>query len=129
VPKDAHHIRDATLTAAGKAQCAKLQATFPLHNVIDLVLSSPLRRAIQTTALSFGPTLARQEIQFVLVPNAQEVSSKTCDIGFPSEILQAEVPKLVEGEEILFDIKKIDYSLVAEGWNSKVRILHSHSTA
>lgn len=56
--QDAHHIRDATLTALGKFECAKLQETLPLYDMIDRVLSSPLRRAVQTAVLSFSRTIA-----------------------------------------------------------------------
>ncbi|CZT49027.1 uncharacterized protein RSE6_09808 [Rhynchosporium secalis] len=117
---DAHHIRDATLTEVGKEQCARFQRTFPLRNVIDLVHSSPLRRAIQNTILSFGPALARAEVPLLLVPNAQEVSSKTYHVGLASEDLQMKVAELFEGQQLPFDIKKIDYRLVSDNWNSKV---------
>jgi hypothetical protein len=92
-----------------------LQKTFPLHNIIDIVLSSPLCRAIQTTMLSFGPTLARPKAPFLVVPDAQEVSGRTCDVGFPREVLENEVREILKGQDLHFDIRKIDYGLVTEG--------------
>lgn len=45
---------DAPLTAAGIAQCDSLRRTVATLPVVDLVVVSPLRRAIQTAALGFG---------------------------------------------------------------------------
>ena len=92
-----------------------------MHNVISVVMSSPLRRAIQTTVLAFGPTLSRPEVSFEIIPNAQEVSSKTCDIGFPRDELEQEILKLFSDQSVGFDLTKLDYAQVKEGWNSKVR--------
>ncbi|KAH6680191.1 hypothetical protein B0J14DRAFT_683324 [Halenospora varia] len=92
---DAHHIRDTALTTLGKEQCAQLQATFPLHDKINLVLLSPLRRA-------------------------------TCNVGFTRRDLKDEVQKLFGEQELLFDLEKIDYSMVVEGSNSKTGFWAPH---
>jgi broad specificity phosphatase PhoE len=109
------------LTEHGKEQCRTLRDTFPLHDIISIVFSSPLRRAIQTTILSFGPTLARQNVRFAVLPKAQEVSAKTCDLGFPSQDLRKEILALYAGQEVGFDLSKIEYDDVEDGWNSKVK--------
>ncbi|KAF2133664.1 phosphoglycerate mutase-like protein [Dothidotthia symphoricarpi CBS 119687] len=115
------HIRDATLTEEGKAQCRQLHDTFAYREIIDLVLSSPLRRAIQTTVLSFGPTLSRKKVPYLLLPEAQEVSGFTCDVGHTKQELLQDLPDLFANEPLQFDREKINLDAVKEGWNSKTR--------
>lgn len=88
-------------------------------------MSSPLRRAIQTASIAFGPTIRRPDVaSLLLVPLGQEISDKQCDIGHDREELQRQVPALLSeeaGQDVGFDFsKKIDFSLVEDGWNSKV---------
>ncbi|KAI2486677.1 Phosphoglycerate mutase family protein [Pyrenophora tritici-repentis] len=115
-------IRDAVLTAKGKEQCATLRSAFAHHDEIDVVFASPLRRTIQTAALSFGPVLSRQEVSFALLPALQEVSNIACDVGIAD--IGADVhkflPDLFTPGELDFDVGKVDASAVTEGWNSKV---------
>ncbi|KAF2257847.1 phosphoglycerate mutase-like protein [Lojkania enalia] len=117
--RNAVHIMDATLTENGKTQCRQLQESFAYHDTIDLVLSSPLRRAIQTTVLSFGPALSRQDVPYLVIPKAQEVSGLTCDIGHSKQELNEKLPELFAGETLQFDLSKINFDAVEEGWNSK----------
>jgi hypothetical protein len=85
-----------------------------------------LRRTIQTAALSFGPTLARKEVPFVLVPALQEVGDIGSDTGIAdtAEDLKQLLPSLFEEGELEFDLGKIDASDVKKGWNSKVSPSH-----
>jgi broad specificity phosphatase PhoE len=117
---DSSWIRDALLTEKGKEQCRQLKKDFPYPNDISIVMSSPLRRAIQTAALSFGPTIAKPKVPFLVVPMGQEVSNKQCDIGHSREEIEQQLPELVKGEILDFNISKIDFTLVEDGWNSKV---------
>ncbi|OXV06131.1 hypothetical protein Egran_06101 [Elaphomyces granulatus] len=117
--EDSHFIRDAVLTDKGKAQCSQLREEFPYHYSISIVMSSPLRRAIQTAAFSFGPTLRRPDVQYLAVPLGQEVSDKQCDIGHSRAEIEQQLPELLKGQEIGFDPAKFDFSLVEDGWNSK----------
>ncbi|TVY17441.1 putative phosphatase SPAC5H10.03 [Lachnellula arida] len=125
------NARDARLTQRGKAQCARLLETFPAHDAIDLVVASPLRRTIQTAVLSLGPSLARENVEFLLLPEAQEVSGMTCNVGFPQEELEVEVQKLFGDDEsaALAACRKIDYAAVVDGWNSKKGIWASENSA
>tara|TARA_R110002060_G_scaffold58226_2_gene68294 strand:- start:962 stop:1405 length:444 start_codon:yes stop_codon:yes gene_type:complete len=115
-------IRDATLTPHGKEQCKALQAAFPFHNDVDIVMASPLRRTIQTAIESFTPALLRPGVQLLLLPQAQEISNKPCDTGFEKEELEAEIKKILgeEASEGGFDPKRIDYSVLEPGWSKKV---------
>ncbi|KAF2200607.1 phosphoglycerate mutase-like protein [Delitschia confertaspora ATCC 74209] len=113
------HIRDATLTERGKEQCKVLKSSFPYHDKVSLVLSSPLRRAIQTAVLGLGPSISRPEVPYLVIPAAQEVSDVPADKGFPKEELQKHIAELFEKEDVGFDLSKIDYGAVEEGWNVK----------
>lgn len=110
------------LTAKGKEQCRTLRSNFKHHQDIDIVFASPLRRTIQTAALSFGPTLARKEVPFVLLPALQEVSNLGCDVGIADTAadVQRLLPELFREGDLDFDINKIDASALTAGWNSKV---------
>lgn len=113
-------IPDPALTAKGKSQCQELSKSFKHHETIDLVLTSPLRRTIQTAALSFGPTLSR-DVQFIAVPEAQEIGDHASDTGHPPNELKKLLPKMFADGELEFDINKLDLDAVKEGWTSKVR--------
>jgi broad specificity phosphatase PhoE len=115
-------IRDAVLTPKGKEQCRALSAAFP-HNDIDIVFASPLRRTIQTAALSLGPALARNNVQFVLHPSLQEVGDMGSDTGIAdtADDLKSLLPELFAKDDLKFDIAKVGAALVTKGWNAKVR--------
>ncbi|KAL1594625.1 hypothetical protein SLS60_010386 [Paraconiothyrium brasiliense] len=116
-----YDLRDPLLTSLGHEQCAKLSATYPNHNTIDLIIASPIRRTIQTAAFSFGPALSRPEVLFLLDPKLQELGSHDADRGLDLPDLQEWIKETEkEGEKkVKFDWEKIDTSAVEEGWNSK----------
>lgn len=115
-------IRDAVLTDLGKGQCRALSAAFKHHEEVDIVFASPLRRTIQTAALSFGPTLSRDEVPFVLLPALQEVGDMGSDTGIAdtADDLERLLPDLFANDSLDFDLKRIDASAVTKGWNSNV---------
>ncbi|KAH7093373.1 histidine phosphatase superfamily [Paraphoma chrysanthemicola] len=117
-----YSIRDAVLTPKGKEQCRALSSTFKYHQEVDIIFASPLRRTIQTAALSFGPALSRPDVPFVLHPALQEVGDMGSDKGIADskEDLKRLLPELFADDKLGFDIEKIDASGVMEGWNSKV---------
>jgi hypothetical protein len=92
---------------------------------VDIVFASPLRRTIQTASLSFGPTLSRDEVPFVLLPVLQEVGDMMSDRGIcdsAGDFAQI-LPSLFANDKLEFDPEKIDASAVTKGWNSKVSFL------
>ncbi|KAI8942925.1 hypothetical protein NX059_000963 [Plenodomus lindquistii] len=103
-------IRDAVLTPKGKEQCRALKSAFQYHDQVDIVFASPLRRTIQTAALSLGPALSRGEVSFVLSPVLQEVSNIGCDVGIAdtAEDVKHFLPELFTDGEVKFDLAKID---------------------
>lgn len=97
-------IPDPTLTPLGDQQCANLRATFPFHDKITKIISSPLRRTILTSMAAFG----REDLYpITAVDTLQEVSTLPSDTGSPVNVLEA-----VFGE-------KVDLSRVSEDWTVK----------
>lgn len=89
-------------------------------------MSSPLRRAIQSAVLGFGPTLARPEVPFLLLPSAQEVGHAACDTGLePDELRKFIAGHFAEDEQDLEVEEKINMDAVEKGWNVKVRSVAS----
>ncbi|KAF2689834.1 phosphoglycerate mutase-like protein [Lentithecium fluviatile CBS 122367] len=112
-------LHDPLLTPLGKSQCTHLRRTYPHHSTISLILSSPLRRTIQTAAYSFAPALEREEVKFVCLPELQEVGDCASDTGTDVHKLGEAVAEMFrgEGEEFEWVGGKVDLSLVGEGWN------------
>lgn len=102
-----HHIPDPLLTTRGKQQCAKLQEHFPYHHV-DLIVSSPIRRTIYTSLLSFDRDIKKKGLRIIALPELQEISDLPCDTGSSPEELAKE-----------FANQPIDWTLVMPGWNIK----------
>jgi hypothetical protein len=97
-----------------------LSDSFPYHDDLSLILASPLRRTIQTAAHAFHSALEKRQIPFVLVPKAQEISKRPCDVGLDCDVIKAEVPHLIASGAAAFDQAKLDTSLLEDGWNSKI---------
>ncbi|KAK8110166.1 uncharacterized protein PG998_006623 [Apiospora kogelbergensis] len=82
-----YSILDAPLTPLGKKQAESLARLVPaLQAEADLVVSSPLRRTLQTTALGWAPAVERLGgLKRVLcLPQAQECNALPCDTGSPA---------------------------------------------
>ncbi|KAI2777359.1 phosphoglycerate mutase-like protein [Daldinia loculata] len=88
-----YSIHDAPLTPLGKKQAASLARLIPdLQNEADVVISSPLRRTLQTTYLGWAPAVERLGglKNVVLLPQAQECNGLPCDTGSAKEVLEAD---------------------------------------
>ncbi|KAI0010960.1 phosphoglycerate mutase-like protein [Xylariaceae sp. FL0662B] len=88
-----YSIADAPLTPLGKKQAASLAAKIPdLQKEADLVVSSPLRRTLQTTYLGWGPAISRLGglKNVVCLPQAQECNGLPCDTGSSRDVLEAD---------------------------------------
>ncbi|EME89158.1 uncharacterized protein MYCFIDRAFT_121120, partial [Pseudocercospora fijiensis CIRAD86] len=106
-----YSIPDAPLTALGKKQAASLALQIPkLQEEIDLVLSSPLKRTLQTTKLAWAPAIQRLGglSKVLCLPQAQECNGWPCDTGSSKDTLLAD-PEFAE----------FDLSLLTPDWTSK----------
>ncbi|KAG4432183.1 hypothetical protein IFR05_012328 [Cadophora sp. M221] len=102
-----HSIADPLLTPHGKDQCHTLSQTFhPSPSTITHLISSPLRRTLYTTLLSF-PTAITRGLKITALAELQETSSLPCDTGSSLSALSAEFPDTV------------DLTHVPADWNSK----------
>lgn len=84
------------------------------------MVSSPLRRAIQTACLAFAPALRRPHVEYLVSPLGQEANAFECDIGHDRHELQGLLAELLQDSDLGFDVAKINLGLVEDGWNSKV---------
>ncbi|TXN26117.1 histidine phosphatase family protein [Methylobacterium sp. WL19] len=88
--RDPGHI-DARLTDRGLTQVAAARER--LRDIpFDLVVTSPLTRAIQTTAGIFGDHPAKPEILVEVLH--RECQESSCDVGRAASVLKAEFPHL-----------------------------------
>ncbi|CZR56553.1 uncharacterized protein PAC_06442 [Phialocephala subalpina] len=96
-------IRDPPLTDNGlKTQCATLSTALqalPLAQEITLIITSPMRRTLQTTSASLGWLMDR-DIPAVARAEWQENTVNNIDIGRPVSELVEEFPK--------FDFSTVD---------------------
>jgi broad specificity phosphatase PhoE len=99
---------DPLLTPKGKQQCTELQRTFPHHRGIDLIVSSPIRRTLYTSLLSFHDDIKTKGLRIIALPELQETTALPCDTGSHPVELDNE-----------FAGEPIDFALVQPGWNDK----------
>ncbi|KAH0538891.1 hypothetical protein FGG08_004547 [Glutinoglossum americanum] len=107
----AHHIPDPHLTPLGHQQCVNLNLSFPHHDTIELLVSSPLRRALYTALHGFATLIHQRGLRVIVLPDVQEGNSAPCDIGSPLEELRKEFDKEFEGV--------FDFGEVGEEWYVK----------
>ena len=113
-PMHDHSIRDPPLTPKGIQQSEYLSQIFPFKQEVGLVITSPLRRTLQTTLFGFQQTLDEkyysgtpekgqsEGARLLLEPDVQAHSARPCDTGSNQEILQSEFPHL-PWDELSFD--------------------------
>ncbi|WFD36278.1 hypothetical protein MCUN1_003156 [Malassezia cuniculi] len=104
-------ILDAPLTALGKQQAARVPAlTAALQQSVDVILSSPLRRTLQTTAAAYAPAISRLggHKSVVVLPQLQECNAVPCDTGSSRAELES------DSEFAIFDL-----SALTDDWTSK----------
>ena len=83
-------FRDPDLTDRGREQCERLRDSFPYQDQVDCILTSPIRRTIQTALIGLEPAIKGKGLKLLLAPRAQETSSKASDTGSDLSKLQEE---------------------------------------
>ena len=78
-----YYLHDPPLTVAGTAHAQRI-----IGPSCDIVLCSPLRRALQTATAIYNSNTSRPPI--VALPELQEVSLSPCDTGSAKKILEEE---------------------------------------
>jgi broad specificity phosphatase PhoE len=106
VPPHDASIKDPYLTSTGRQQAETLGDTFPC--TVDLIVCSPLRRALYTALYAFGDVLKTGNKKIIAIPELQELSKYPCDTGSSLKDLESE-----------FRGQPVDFSLVHRSWDSK----------
>jgi len=101
-------VLDTCLTPLGETQCHQLLKEFPPEPPVDLLVSSPLKRTIQTTLLGFKKQV-ESGVKVELLAELQEATDLPCDTGSSRDVLE---------KEELF--KRLDFSGLPDDWTSKV---------
>ncbi|GAW13074.1 hypothetical protein ANO14919_024520 [Xylariales sp. No.14919] len=109
-----YSIHDPSLTKLGREQCVKLRKGLiedPLAQQAELIITSPMRRTIQT-ALDTVDWLIEKGVKIQADADWQENSEKPCDVG-------SAISKVAE------EFPSIDYSTVDPTWPDKTSLVGS----
>ena len=108
-------VHDPYLTPLGEVQCHELSKEFPSEPPVDLLVSSPLKRTIQTTLFGFKKQV-ESGVKVEILAELQEVEELPCDTGSSRDDLE---------KEELF--KGLDFSSLPDDWTSKALYVLSGS--
>ncbi|KAF7585720.1 hypothetical protein BBP40_010245 [Aspergillus hancockii] len=109
---------DPELTPLGLQQAMRLGHSFPYSPQVGAIITSPLKRAVQTTLAAFPHILDKRYFDpesgygvesgaiLFLDPDLQERSALSCDTGSASETLEAAFPR-------------VGFKDLADGWQVK----------
>ncbi|KAK5175695.1 uncharacterized protein LTR77_000834 [Saxophila tyrrhenica] len=107
-----YSILDAPLTPLGRKQASSLSRLLPpsIQSRIDLLVSSPLSRTLQTTLLGYEPVISRLGGRgaVVCLPEAQECNDFPCDTGRPRSELE-QIP----------EFKGFNFEKLTDDWTGK----------
>lgn len=85
-------IHDPGLTPGGIKDAKLFTVLYPNLRKPTIIVSSPLRRCLQTAIHAFGSQIKSRELRVVANPDLQEVSTSLCDTGTPLDVLREEFP-------------------------------------
>ncbi|GAK66815.1 phosphoglycerate mutase-like protein [Moesziomyces antarcticus] len=108
---DDYSIPDAPLTALGKQQSGRLPSlTQELQARAQVILSSALKRTLQSTKIGYAPAIERLGglSKVVLLPQLQECNDFPCDTGSAKEVLERDP-----------ELQGFDFSPLTPDWTSK----------
>ncbi|CAD6574539.1 MAG: hypothetical protein CYPHOPRED_005450 [Cyphobasidiales sp. Tagirdzhanova-0007] len=107
-----YQIPDAVLTKKGRQQAKDLDRATreTVQKDVELIVSSPLRRTIQTTLDGYPHAVARLggKSKILLLPSAQECNALPCDTGSSRRELEKDP-----------EFDGLDMSLLTDDWISK----------
>eukprot|EP00158_Paraphelidium_tribonemae_P006395 Partr_v1_DN27801_c0_g1_i2_m22664 putative phosphoglycerate mutase len=89
-------IPDPRLTALGIRQAQRIRDTIPADALanLELIVTSPMHRTVQTTLIAFRTQIEWQRLPVVLKPELQETHAEPCDTGSPAHQLIEAFPQL-----------------------------------
>ncbi|PWZ01833.1 phosphoglycerate mutase-like protein [Testicularia cyperi] len=108
---DDYSIPDAPLTPLGKQQSARLPSlTQDLQSRAEVILSSGLKRTLQSTKIGYAPAIERLGglSKVVVLPQLQECNDFPCDTGSDRKVLEQDP-----------ELQGFDLSQLTPDWTSK----------
>ncbi|SPO29041.1 uncharacterized protein UTRI_05615 [Ustilago trichophora] len=108
---DDYSIPDAPLTPLGKQQSGRLPSlTQDLQSRAQVILSSALKRTLQSTKIGYAPAIERLGglDKVVLLPQLQECNAFPCDTGSAKEVLERDP-----------ELQGFDFSPLTPDWTGK----------
>jgi broad specificity phosphatase PhoE len=96
-------IHDPGLSPGGITDAKSFPALYRHLRSPSIVVTSPLRRCLQTAVYAFGEQAKTGTIRIIAHPDLQEVSNCPCDTGTPLDLLRKEFP-LVEFPDERFTV-------------------------
>ena len=102
--RDRADYPDPELTALGMKQCQRAMETFPFMDDIAIILSSPLRRALQTALFTFQPLYIRG-LKLIPWSALREWGNGASNIGSAVAEMEKEMAAL-----------PVDLRLLNDGW-------------
>jgi len=109
-----YHLHDPYLTELGESQCRLMRGKFPQEPAPTLIVSSPLKRTLQTAIIGFAPFISSGKVPVTVMAELQETSKMPCDTGSPAEDLARDSALRLPGAA-----EPIDYSVLPGDWASK----------
>ncbi|CAE6478276.1 unnamed protein product [Rhizoctonia solani] len=112
-------IPDAVLTDLGRSQCIEFSNSplgCSIQDSVELILTSPQRRALSTTLLALPDAVGRllPRSRVILTPQLQEINDLPCDRGLDRETLESTPEYTTELKQ-----GRLDFSPLSEDWNQK----------
>ncbi|KAI1090094.1 histidine phosphatase superfamily [Rostrohypoxylon terebratum] len=92
-------IRDPYLTTLGLSQCAQIQRN-TLAELPDIIISSPLKRTIQTAVLCFTPAIDKRDKMVHLVPELSEIGYHPCNQVSDRVALEKEFGGMIDATRV-----------------------------
>jgi broad specificity phosphatase PhoE len=116
-------LPDPSLTSRGVRQAQRLVDNFSADALanVELIVTSPLRRCLQTVSNAFGRRIDWGIVPVVVLPDLQETGDHPCDTGSSPAALEAEFPQLAS--EIRRDLKPDWYAKVGENASDEEALL------
>ncbi|KAI0901313.1 hypothetical protein F4806DRAFT_504823 [Annulohypoxylon nitens] len=88
-------IPDPYLTTLGLTQCAQIQKNTP-SEVPDIIISSPLKRTIQTAIFCFATAIEQKHLRVHLLPELIETGDYPCNLMSDRVLLEEEFGEIID---------------------------------
>jgi broad specificity phosphatase PhoE len=97
-------IHDPGITPGGITEVRLFTSLYVNLRHPTVIITSPLRRCLQTTMHAFSQLIDSGEVRAIANPDLIEVSNEPCDMGTPLDRLREEFPNIQFPEELFPDI-------------------------